>query len=50
MTRDPAGAYDGTIDVPFDGRWSAFVSARSGDFDEAHATMQLSPNHEETTP
>ncbi len=46
LTRTPSGAYDGTIALPFAGAWTAFVSARSGDFDEQHLTLTLP----ETTP
>jgi copper transport protein len=49
MTRDSAGAYSGTATLPFAGRWRAFVSARSGDFDEAHATIAL-PTPPEDSP
>jgi copper transport protein len=41
LARSPSGAYDGTINLPFAGAWSAFVSARSGDFDEGHITLAL---------
>jgi copper transport protein len=41
FARDPSGAFTGTATLPFAGTWSAFVSARSGDFDENHLTLPL---------
>jgi copper transport protein len=41
FTRDPSGAFSGTVALPFAGAWSAFVSARHGDFDENHLTLHL---------
>jgi copper transport protein len=41
MTRTAAGTYDGALTLPFAGAWTAFVSARSGDFDENHTTIPL---------
>jgi len=44
FARDPSVAFTGTVTLPFAGRWSAFVSARSGDFDENHLTLPLTEN------
>jgi copper transport protein len=41
MRRSAGAGYDGEIALPFAGDWTAFVSARSGDFDEAHGTFAL---------
>ena len=41
MSRTADGDFDGTTTLPFDGSWSAFISARSGDFDENHSTCSL---------
>jgi hypothetical protein len=41
MRRSAGGGYDGEIALPFAGAWTAFVSARSGDFDEGHVTLAL---------
>jgi hypothetical protein len=41
MSRTADGDFDGTTTLPFDGSWSAFISARSGDFDENHSTFSL---------
>jgi copper transport protein len=41
MTRSRLGAFDGLITLPFAGTWTAFVSTRSGDFDERHTTLRL---------
>jgi copper transport protein len=44
FARDPSGAFTGSVTLPFAGRWSAFVSARSGEFDENHLTLPLTEN------
>jgi copper transport protein len=41
MTREASGAFSGRVTLPFDGAWSASVSARSGAFDENHHTFSL---------
>jgi len=41
MRRSAGGDYDGEIALPFAGDWTAFVSARSGDFDEEHGFVPL---------
>jgi copper transport protein len=46
LNRDASGAYAGTITLPFEGAWSAFVSARRGDFDENHKTFSLTEKHQ----
>ncbi len=40
MSRE-AGGYAGAIALPFAGAWSAYVSARAGEFDENHTTLPL---------
>jgi copper transport protein len=44
FVRDASGAFTGRVALPFAGHWSAFVSARSGDFDENHLTLPLTEN------
>jgi copper transport protein len=46
MARTADGSFDGTTTLPFDGSWSALISARSGDFDENHSIVPL----KESTP
>jgi copper transport protein len=41
LNRDASGTYIGTVTLPFAGTWSAFVSARRGEFDENHETFSL---------
>ena len=41
LQRNADGSFAGEIALPFDGAWTAFVSARAGDFDENHITLQL---------
>jgi copper transport protein len=41
MSRTADGSFDGTTTSPFDGTWSALISARSGDFDENHTFVSL---------
>jgi hypothetical protein len=41
MKRDNATSYSGTVTLPFEGEWSAYISVRSGPFDEDHRTIQL---------
>jgi hypothetical protein len=44
MTREASGSFSGSVTLPFDGAWSAFVSARRGVFDEDHRTFPLVEN------
>lgn len=46
MQRTDARTFTGTAALPFAGKWNAYVSIRSGSFDEAHRTIALP----ETTP